>query len=136
MAKWQFTRTGGPFNYPTLGFTAVAGDVLEADNAPDGWWNSVSSDTPATIFATAESSYVEQADDSVLMWDPDLNKYTPRTVSQARAALSVLSEDQTNAAYVRFLDQNGDPLPAGSVTTIFVNTVTGDIDDIVFEEAV
>jgi hypothetical protein len=41
-----------------------------------------------------------------------------------------------DAAYVRFLDQNGDPLPAGSVTTIFVNTVTGDIDDIIFEEAV
>lgn len=39
------------------------------------------------------------------------------------------------ASYVRFLDQNGDPLPAGSVTTIFVNTVTGDIDDITFEEA-
>lgn len=31
--------------------------------------------------------------------------------------------------------RTGDPLPAGSLTTIFVNTVTGDIDDIVFEEA-
>lgn len=39
------------------------------------------------------------------------------------------------ASYVRFLDQNGDPLPPGSVTTIFVNTTTGEIDDIVFEEA-
>lgn len=36
---------------------------------------------------------------------------------------------------VRFVDQNGDPLPPGSLTTIHVNTVTGDIDDITFEEA-
>lgn len=36
--------------------------------------------------------------------------------------------------YVRFVDQNGDPLPAGSVTTIHVNTVTGEIDDITFDE--
>ena len=38
-------------------------------------------------------------------------------------------------AYVRFLDQNGDQLPAGSLTTIYVNTVTGDIDDIIYTEA-
>lgn len=35
--------------------------------------------------------------------------------------------------YVRFVDQNGDPLPEGAVTTIHVNTATGDIDDITFE---
>lgn len=35
--------------------------------------------------------------------------------------------------FVRFIDQNGDPLPAGSITTIHVNTVTGDVDDITFE---
>ena len=40
-----------------------------------------------------------------------------------------------SASYVRFLDQNGDPLPAGSITTITVNTVTGEIDDITFTEA-
>ncbi len=39
------------------------------------------------------------------------------------------------ANFVRFVDQNGDQLPVGSVTTIHVNTVTGDIDDITFEEA-
>lgn len=45
-----------------------------------------------------------------------------------------LSEAELNATYVRFVDQNGDPLPAGSITTIHVNTMTGDIDDITFEE--
>lgn len=37
--------------------------------------------------------------------------------------------------FVRFVDQNGHPLPTGSVTTIHVNTTTGEIDDITFEEA-
>lgn len=41
---------------------------------------------------------------------------------------------ELNATFVRFVDQNGDPLPAGSVTTIHVNTVTGAVDDITFEE--
>ena len=38
-----------------------------------------------------------------------------------------------DGTYVRFVDQNGDPLPEGAVTTIHVNTATGDIDDITFE---
>lgn len=46
-----------------------------------------------------------------------------------------LSESELTSAFVRFVDQNGDPLPVGSLTTIHVNTVTGDIDDITFEEA-
>ena len=47
----------------------------------------------------------------------------------------VAESPELGAAYVRFVDQNGDPLPPGSLTTIHVNTVTGDIDDITFEEA-
>jgi Major tropism determinant N-terminal domain len=43
------------------------------------------------------------------------------------------SSTELNAAFVRFVDQNGAPLPAGSLTTIHVNTTTGDIDDITFE---
>lgn len=39
-----------------------------------------------------------------------------------------------DGTYVRFVDQNGNPLPDGAVTTIHVNTATGDIDDITFEE--
>jgi len=49
------------------------------------------------------------------------------------ASKRLLTEANANATYVRFVDQNGDPLPAGSVTTIHVNTVSGDIDDITFE---
>lgn len=46
-----------------------------------------------------------------------------------------LAEDALSTTFVRFVDQNGALLPAGSVTTIHVNTVTGEIDDITFEEA-
>lgn len=44
-----------------------------------------------------------------------------------------LSEETLNNTTVRFVDENGDPLPPGSITTIHVNTVTGEIDDITFE---
>lgn len=37
--------------------------------------------------------------------------------------------------YVRFLDQNGLALPAGSTVTVRVNTLTGAVDDITFERA-
>lgn len=39
------------------------------------------------------------------------------------------------ATFVRFTDVNGDPLPPGSVTEIRINTATGDIDDIIYQEA-
>lgn len=45
------------------------------------------------------------------------------------------TEEALRGTFVRFVDQDGDPLPAGSITTIHVNTVTGEIDDITFEEA-
>lgn len=46
-----------------------------------------------------------------------------------------LTPTNLEGTFVRFVDENGDPLPAGSITTIHVNTVTGEIDDITFEEA-
>jgi hypothetical protein len=63
----------------------------------------------------------------------------PGVADDASVAQQVTSGPQTTAAlsatYVRFVDQNGNPLPAGSIATIHVNTTTGDIDDITFEEA-
>ena len=48
---------------------------------------------------------------------------------------AIADSPELNATFVRFLDENGDPLPPGSLVTITVNTTTGDIDDITFEEA-
>ena len=38
-----------------------------------------------------------------------------------------------NATFVRFLDTDGNPI-SGSLVTIVVDTVLGDIDDIIVEE--
>ena len=48
---------------------------------------------------------------------------------------AIADSPELSATFVRFLDENGDPLPPGSLVTITVNTTTGDIDDITFEEA-
>lgn len=45
---------------------------------------------------------------------------------------NVLDKTTADTIYVRFTDQNGDPLPPGSVVEIRVNTTTGDIDDIIY----
>lgn len=44
-----------------------------------------------------------------------------------------LSAQELSGTFVVFVDQNGNPLPAGAVTTIHVNTATGEVDDITFE---
>jgi hypothetical protein len=44
-----------------------------------------------------------------------------------------LSEPALSATFVRFLDENGDPL-VGKLVTITVNSTTGEIDDITSED--
>ena len=68
--------------------------------------------TPQTLLAAAVGQYVLE-----------------------HASEIALSNEELASAYVRFVDQNGDPLPPGSLTTIHVNTITGEVDDITFEEA-
>lgn len=70
-----------------------------------------------------------------------LQSQVPEYLADLDGTLSELTDQSGGAfstkltnTFVRFVDQNGDPLPAGSLTTIHVNTVTGDIDDITFEE--
>ena len=50
----------------------------------------------------------------------------------ARTAIGAMAKAEADQNYVRFTDQNGDPLPPGSVVEIRVNTTTGDIDDIIY----
>jgi hypothetical protein len=61
-----------------------------------------------------------------LITDPD-----SETATQLSATIVAVGKN----TFVRFIDQNGNPLAPGSTTTIHVNTETGDIDDITFEEA-
>lgn len=74
MAKYLFTRPGGPWQYPTLGFTAVAGDVIEADAAIDAWWELTSPDATVTIPVIPEGGVPpEPVDGSLMVYDRQTN---------------------------------------------------------------
>ena len=47
--------------------------------------------------------------------------------------LSTAVNESLSATFVRFLDENGDPL-VGKLVTITVNSTTGEIDDITSED--
>lgn len=76
MAKWIFTRENGPFSYPTLGFTADTNDVIEADAAPDAWWEETDSEATVTIPVVPEVGVEEPADGSVLVYRRSTNRQT------------------------------------------------------------
>ncbi|MEV5042690.1 hypothetical protein [Microbacterium sp. LMI1x-1-1.1] len=63
-------------------------------------------------------------------------QYAAQTAATVGPVAEKVSElDELAPTLVRFRDQNGNPLPEGSTTTIVINTATGEIDDIIFEEA-
>ena len=74
MAKWIFTRENGPYSYPTLGFTADTDDVIEADSAPDAWWEEADSEATVTIPVEPEGGVDEPADGSILVYRRSTNK--------------------------------------------------------------
>lgn len=74
MAKWIFTRDGGPWQYPTLGFTAVAGDVIEAPAAIDNWWELTDPSAAVTIPVTPGGGIpTEPGDGYIGVWDRQAN---------------------------------------------------------------
>ncbi len=60
---------------------------------------------------------------------------TYASAAQGAKADAALTQPVADGRYVRFVDQNGDPLSGPATTTIHVNTTTGEIDDITFEGA-
>lgn len=107
--------------------TAIANGAVTAAKIADGaiGQNQLADDS----VSAAKLQNAGQANGPVVLDDDGL---VPAAVVPMQA---VADSDEVTAAYVRFLDQDGHPLPIGSLTTIFVNTVTGDIDDITFTEA-
>lgn len=119
---------------------------LPQPGGDDGNWGEILNDYLLQIH-TASSAL---KDDSVGASQLQNNAVTAvaiadGTVSMAKLASGVqaslikadnsLAMSQGDDRYVRFVDQNGNPLPAGSITTIIINTTTGEIDDITFEVA-
>lgn len=77
-------------------------------------------DTPAQLVIQAVQSY--------LAANPPALDELPEYLSEEALANSYAPQN----AYVIFRDTAGNPLPAGSVTEIRIDTATGDIDDIIF----
>lgn len=84
MPTWQLARTGGPWDYSTLGFRAANGDILIAANAPDAYWNSIADGPAETVVRYGVGTgpapdYVETVDGSTLMYNATTNRWEPTT---------------------------------------------------------
>lgn len=103
MSKWVLDQwSNGPLDYPTLGFTAEAGDILDATAAPDARW-SLNGDQGAaeTVYRYTlggDPNYVEPTNGHVLTYDATQNRYVP--TAPETVGLPSLS------AYIADLDNN------------------------------
>ncbi|WP_062516499.1 hypothetical protein [Demequina gelatinilytica] len=104
MAKWEFTREG-TYRYPTLGFTASTGDVVEADIAPDAWWDEVDGSTAVTIPVTPIGGATEPAQDAIQAYNRTTNRGQWKTLSE----LGLLTAAEQDARYASQLDITGLP---------------------------
>lgn len=112
-SRQRTTRVFGPF---TLTGNADLAD-LEAEQAiPPSYQSGFIAQAQAYLDQQESLAGIDSSDSATAY----NTQYGPLT----KAALS--------NSFVVFRDQAGNPLPAGSVTTIKINTTTGDIDDIVF----
>lgn len=80
MAKWVLDWHS-VLEYPTLGFHAEPGDILDAVYAPDARWSQNADQLAAeTVYRFAiggDPDYIEPTDGHVLTWDATSNRYVP-----------------------------------------------------------
>lgn len=112
MAKWQFARPGGPWEYPTYGFTAVDGAILdgalfdpEVTVAPDAFWSAYgggSAETGVTRWGsvTYANQQSEPADGAALVYNATSNAYEPQAASLSATYASRGKFAKTKAADV------------------------------------
>ena len=118
MSKWVYDEGSGELDYPTLGFRAAPGDILDATAAPDGRW-SLNGDQGAAETVTrytigGDPSYVEPGDGHFLVWSDADNSYVPaapETVYGSEAVQNLLQ-----ASYVVL-----GPTPNGTDDTAAIN---------------
>ncbi|WP_020097374.1 hypothetical protein [Microbacterium sp. 11MF] len=120
----------------------VIAEVFQAKNDVEGLAADITTAVgTATDAATAAGDFATAA--STAASDANTSKEAVQAVvatsdgimAPILASPTTASGAALRATFVRFVDQEGDPLPAGSITTIVINTTTGEIDDIVYEEA-
>ncbi len=100
MAKWIFTRVG-TWEYPTFGIRATTGDVLEADNAPDAYWDSTDAGSAETVEhihnPVSFPVFVEPADGTPLVYDSESHGYVVGADTIQGLVTDALSDDTTIA---------------------------------------
>lgn len=113
MAKWILNRPG-VWEYDFLGFIAADGDILEADNAPDAYWDAATGDPAETVTRYGREiltpgPYVETPDGHVLTYDQALNKFVPKPASGGSGGGSkVYSEPGATPGFHTLLDLDYD----------------------------
>lgn len=129
MTKWQLDRDGGPWDYPTLGFSAVDGAIIDGSlsnpvltTAPDAFWTEyVGASTETGVTRWGELVHppapAEPTEGSMLLYDATANRFAPSTAaevfanSEVEAALSATIETETAPAFIR---RFAAPLAAGA----------------------
>jgi hypothetical protein len=109
VAKWVLDQwDNGPLDYPTLGFTAEPGDILDATAAPSAYWT-LNGDQGAaeTVYRYAIGSdpdYVEPTNGHVLTYSAAQNRYVPtapETVGLPSLSAYIADQDANPASPVR-----------------------------------
>lgn len=113
MTKWQLDRPGGPFDYPTFGFSAVDGAIIdgtlsnpELTTAPDAFWTEylgASAETGVTRWGefVHPPAPAEPTDGSMLLYDATANRWAPSTAAEVFANTEVdAALSATIAAYL------------------------------------
>lgn len=115
MTKYQLTKPGGPWDYPTLGFSATNGAILDGtlstpaiSTAPDAYWavyGGGSAETGITRYGTGTVTPTPEVTDGwVLAYDGTANTYTaqdlgdPESLVGAALSASIAANLPTTAA--------------------------------------
>ncbi|QOC56037.1 hypothetical protein SEA_CLOWN_39 [Gordonia phage Clown] len=122
---WRISNFfGGPI---FIDVPEAGGDVTALIQAAIG----VPQNAPVTTLLDAAKVAAEAAVDDLDIVTTVAGKYTKPA---GGIPLTDLKKADLDGTYVRFTNQNGDPLPPGTVVEIRVNTTTSEIDDIIVAE--
>lgn len=121
MSKWVLNQSSAALDYPTLGFRANPGDILDATAAPDGRWslngNQAAAETVARYtIGMVDPNYVEPGDGHVLVWSDTANTYVPTAPSTFIAEPATDAALKASIAQLKVWARIPDLLIVGAVT--------------------
>ena len=109
MTKYQLTKPGGPWDYPTLGFSATNGAILDGtlstpaiSTAPDAYWavyGGGSAETGITRYGTGTVTPTPEVTDGwVLAYDGTANTYTAQDLGDPESLVGAALSASIDAA--------------------------------------